>query len=273
MSGGALTTVYFVRLGSLIPVHGVEVTGAEVEAIRGLFCAADRDTADRYYRRWDNSVQASAAKADRWRAAAEAVLRAMDTVCEEKRGASAHLYPPYVSAAGRILWKARHGRRNARLRADYDATVRRLGDDVLAAYRRYREQAADLTELVAAERELREQEKRARERRERTERAGAMTGAARAAVWAYALTDGDRRRFEIHLRTFARHAPGLVRTGLTAAQVRAALTDERARHPHTVVRWSYPTRLALEEWHRSGDARLAWQALTGEPIDLYPPTP
>ncbi len=53
-----------------------------------------------------------------------------------------------------------------------------------------------------------------------------MTGAARAAVWAYALTDGDRRRFEIHLRTFARHAPGLVRTGLTAAQVRAALTDE-----------------------------------------------
>lgn len=273
MGGGALTTVYFVRLGSLIPVQGVEVSGDEVEAIRGLYCAADRDTADRYYRRWDNCVQVPAADADRWHAATETILRAMDTVREEQRVAGAHLYPPYVSAAGRLLWRARHGRRNARLRAGYDTTMRRLREDVLAAYRGYRDRAADLTELVAAERERRERDKRARERRERAERAAAMTGAAREAVWAYGLTDGEHRRFEIHLRPFARHAPGLVRSHVTAAQVHAALADERARHPGTVVRWSYPTRLALEEWHRSGDARLAWQAITGSPIELYPPAP
>ena len=277
MVGSTHTTVYFVRLAGLIPVQEMNLAGSEESRRSGKASTAPptRDTADRYYRRWDDSVQASAATPNADTPPAAAVLFGLGRRARGEARRRRPLYPPYDWAVGRILWQIRYRRRNARLRARHQATMRRLRADALTAYRDFRERSGDLSELIAAERARRERGRRDRERRERAERVAAMTGATRAPVWAYGLTgrDGGPRRFEIHLRALALRAGDLAGSGLTAEQVRAALADERARDPYTVVRWSYPTRLALEEWHWSGDVRQAWRALTGEPIEPYPPRP
>lgn len=284
MTGYAQVRVYYARLYELMSQYPMNVDGDEVTRIRSLYCATEGGTPERLRHGELPFVDASAADAQRWYAATEAFQRAMARVTEQRDAAQRHLH--WVRGVARPFWKARHALRNRRLRATYDATMERLRQDVLSAYRDFREQAGDLTPYVHAEierrererrerQEQREEERRRREPGERMERAAAMAGAPGEPVWGYTLleTRPDSHYFQIYLQTLEEVRDprgGVAQTDLTPEQVQAALTEERLRDRYTVVMWSHQTRLALEEWHASGRAADAWCELTGTLVDPWP---
>jgi hypothetical protein len=273
--GNAEVKVYVVRVGALVPVE-MEPLGIELARIRGLYCAVDRETAERHNKDRPNFVLVPAADSRRWRAATKALLRAMKTVRRRVRG--------------------------RRLRsANYGAVIARVGGYVRDACEVYRDKAGDLSRLVEAaqerqmrrrrdgrdhqehHREVRERWERGLEHRNRDKRA-AMAGAPGEPAWAYVLyTLGARHRcFRIRLPAVEDHAllpsHGLpieiaTRTGLTPQQVQSALAAERSRHRHTIVEWGPDTKSVLEEWHESGTVEKAWQELTGELVDPDPRPP
>ncbi|WP_345429877.1 hypothetical protein [Actinoallomurus vinaceus] len=265
------TNVRYARLRELLPAYHMNVISPEVGAVRDLFCAVG---ADRHHRA-EQRVDAPIADAERWRAATEAILAAMKAVDEQRRQAERHRHAPRGTRLRRIAWRIRHARRNRRLRAEHPATMARLRDEVLAAYRTYRDRAADLTDHVGADNERGKRERLEEDERERRERATVMTGAATGTpVWAYRISEYTWGRvFEIDLQTptTRRLRTDLTRTGLTPAQINTALAEERAEHPHTSAHWSLEARLALTEWHGGDDPFDAWQRLSGEPIEPLPP--
>ncbi|MFF8770629.1 hypothetical protein [Kitasatospora sp. NPDC015120] len=273
--------VHYRRLSDVMSHYPMNVIDDEVREIRHLYCAVDAIT-DHHRLPSLPRVTAPAADAQRWNAATEAFQRSIARTEEQASAARRHLR--WVRPAARPFWKTRYALRNRRLRRAYDSTMERLGNDVRTAYREFREQAGDLTPYVHAELERRERESREwREQRERETReraparAAAMAEAAGRPVWAYTLRAGTRGdgSFTIHLQTVeeVREPRGAVtRTGLTAEQVQAALTEERLRDRYTSVLWSSETALALEEWHESGRVQEAWRELTGVLVDSFPRT-
>ncbi|MFB9834772.1 hypothetical protein [Actinoallomurus acaciae] len=269
MTGELPVHAAYRHLYEVIRVYELNVDGAEVRAIRDLYCVIDEDlghhTPDR--------IPAPAADVRRWLAATRTIVQAMGSAREQERRA----HRPFVMRRRhRILWQLRHLTSKRRLRADYEATVERLRGDVLAAYRAYREQAGDLTEYIAEHLARREREQRERDQRERDQRAEVMAGGPHRPIWAYGVRDHRSLRvLEIYLPAAEpyRRADTYARTGLTPQQVHSALTGERAHHPYTGLTWSYRTRLALEEWHDSGKAETAWREVIGEPVELFPQPP
>jgi hypothetical protein len=265
----AKVKVYFAWVGALVPVE-MESLAIEVARVRGLPCAVDRQTADRYNKDRPNFVLAPAADSRRWHAATKALLRAIKTV------------------------QRRSGRRLLRPNEDT------LRDYAHNACRDYREKADDLSWQVKAAQESRmlqmrasrEYQQRDREIRDRWDRAteelkqkkrAAMASAPGEPVWSYMLysSRAGHRCFRIRLPAVDQevlphdgfHMAILTRTGLTPEQVQSALAEERSRHGSTTVEWAPDTKSALEEWHESGTVEKAWQALTGELVATDPRPP
>ncbi|MFC4530412.1 hypothetical protein [Sphaerisporangium dianthi] len=111
------------------------------------------------------------------------------------------------------------------------------------------------------------------------ERLMAMACESDAPLWAYTVTEEDGRRyFEIQLlcdTIFGIEDRSLIReeAGVTLDRIQAALAEERAHHPPTIVLWDWETSEVLEEWQEGGSEEDAWQALTGQSIVAHPPQP
>jgi hypothetical protein len=268
--------VYYLRLGELMPVYHLNVTGEEATRIRRLYVAADREEVRRRSYGTEHRLDASAEDKRRWHAATEAVQAAMQDAENQENQAGLYQRRPWKFHT-RIVWQIRYGRRNRRLRENHDATVERLRAMVLTAYRDFAEQAGDLTDRIEAEEKRRDQDRRDREEDGRRLRTIAMAQAS-APLWAYGIRENayrGRRAFEIEFLLLSPDLRDsrLTETGLTPEQVQTALTEERASHPYTIVHWGHPTNTALEEWHDSGSAKESWQELTGQPIDTFPRNP
>lgn len=269
MTGQSPVRAIYRHLYEVIPANELHVDGAEVRAIRDLYCVVDKDLGH-YTSKW---VLAPEADVRRWLTATRTIVQAMRSAREHRR----QVHRPFVMRRRhRILWQLRHLTSKRRMRADYEATVERLRGDVLAAYRDYREQAGDLTEYIAEDLARREREEREREQREREQRQEVMAGGPHRPIWAYSISDHHSLRvLAIHLPAAEpfRRADTYARTDLTPQQIQSALAAERAHHPYTGLSWSYRTRLVLEEWHDSGRAADAWHEIIGEPVELFPQPP
>ncbi|MEV0136044.1 hypothetical protein AB0H83_47355 [Dactylosporangium sp. NPDC050688] len=249
----------------------------EIEEIRELYCV-DLDNRGTGFRA--GRLKAPAQDADRWRAATQTVVAAIRSVQERDWEARGRLSPPYQIWEG-LRWRLRRGR----LQREYDAQRVALEDEVRAAYRAYRDAAADLTDHVAAWRERQAREQQEREARRRAERVAAVQEGVDGAVWAYLLRDYAGHGQVLIWLPAVDHADedegGDARHGLTAREVQQVIEQERARDQYVWIGWKETTGEAMAEWHTDragerapGDARVrAWTALTGavvEPIVWRP---
>ncbi|HEX5567468.1 MAG TPA: hypothetical protein VFY14_11180, partial [Streptomyces sp.] len=196
----------------------------------------------------------------------------------QEQDATRHLCPPRDTAR-RLLWSVRHAHRNRVLRRDHDATMERLRTEMLSAYRRFRDQAADLTTYIEAERERRQREEKEHEERVRQKRAEALANPD-VPQWAYCIVESARlkyRCFRVRLETLDSDRPGVgeaggeARGGLTPREVHAALVEERKQDPYLWLTFNFETRLALKEWR--GSTAKAWQEITGHRVAEHPIRP
>ncbi|POX42687.1 hypothetical protein C3486_03695 [Streptomyces sp. Ru73] len=278
MYEGGIDTVHFVRLRDVIRVCELNVTGPEVEDIRNLYCAVSEEEASRM---WGGDwVLANPADAGRWRAATDAMIRTTERLRAEERDATRHLRRPWGKTR-RVLSSVRHAHRNHVLRRDHDATMERLRTEMLAAYRRFRDQAADLTAHVKAERERYARERRQHEEQARRKRAAAMARPLDVPRWGYRVEEAGNglryRRFRVTLETLDADrgcrgdTDGGLRGGLTPHEVHAAFVEERERDPYLWLTFGLDTGRAMEEWR--GSTAEAWQEITGHLVDEHPTRP
>jgi hypothetical protein len=261
--------VYVARIAALVPRDmEMERVLIEVSRIRELYCAVDRETAERHNRDHPNFIRASAAESARWRAASKAFLRAMKTV---RRRADRRLL------RGDYVGKAFAACQDFRMKAEA------LSWRVKEAREREWYRVLNSREYRESYRETEERWARGLEERKRAKRV-AMARAPGKPVWAYTLytLSARHRCFRIRLPSVedgallpSRGLPFeiLSRTGLTPKQVQSALAEERSRYRHTTVEWAPDTKIVLEEWHESGTVERAWQELTGERVDPDPRPP
>ena len=268
--------VTVVALQTLMLNDPMNVRSDEVDAIRRLECAVDPGTVGYDYT--DRTVQAPAVDAQRWLAATRVFRTTIGAVAEQK-AASNRLLPPSWPGMRRRWWYMRRFGRIRRTRARYDEIQERLRGETVAAYRRYREEAGDLSAYIVAETERRKREEHARQERARETRAAAMAAAAVEPVWGYRLDRldevSDHRWMQINLVPIEPdlHVERLDRTGLVLREITSAIAAERARDPYVAVTWSFEAEQALREWHGSDDEIEAWREFTGVSIDSFPLRP
>ncbi|WP_067983517.1 hypothetical protein [Nocardia caishijiensis] len=265
-------------LRDLIEYTRADVIGARIRDHADLRCVSEPRFRSRTY----TDTDASDSDYERWRSATEELLASIGELQTCARVVTAHLdVPRGRSVLARQWWHIRYANRNRSLRANYDTDAEQLCAEFDRALAAYEERAGDLPAFLAEDsrrkqqraheewrrREEAEQRKRAQDRQRRSD---ALAAAVTGPQWAYRISESPSGRiFSIYL-TSLDGAAGCP-SGLTVAEVQAALVAERAEHPYTAVMWAPETRRALEDEHASRAA--GWEVLTGEPIDPHPRDP
>ncbi|MFE9789792.1 hypothetical protein ACFYO7_30905 [Nocardia salmonicida] len=255
----------------------LDVIGTRIRGIAELQCVAE----PRFGSHSPSVATATDSDYHRWRSATEELLASIRVLQAQARQVGLHLDPPLGgSALSRRWWHVRYARRNQLLRANYDLQAAELNAQFDRVLRVYQARAGDLPTFLSQCRK--QQQQRAQQewqrRKEETEREQTQARLRRATAmeaatgpqWAYEINDyAGSRSFWIYLSSLDDNSRG--RSGLTVAEVHAALVAERTQYPYTGVMWGTETGKALEDTHESEAS--GWEALTGELIDPHPRDP
>ncbi|MFD3747432.1 hypothetical protein [Nocardia sp. NPDC058633] len=269
--------IHVSELQTLIEYRRADVIDARIKDNADLQCVAE----PRFGSRSPSDATATDSDYHRWRSATEELLASIRVLQDRARQVGLHLHPPLGgSALSRRWWHVRYARRNRLLRANYDPQAAALRAQFDRALTAYLARAGDLPAFLSEYRvqqqqraqqewQRRKEETEREEARARSRRAEALN-AATGPQWAFKISDyAGSRSFWILLSSLDEGRAD--RTGLTVAEVHAALVAERAQYPYTGIIWGTETGRALEEQHRSKAA--GWEALTGELIDPHPLDP
>ncbi|MFC7619480.1 hypothetical protein [Microlunatus sp. GCM10028923] len=263
------------RLSHVIRWEHFLLDGTEVDQIRDLFCVADDHPGG-----WSIEFDASPDEAVRWRRATAEIVRATELGWTEQLRAGSRLNPP-KNAFRWLAWRWRGGRTEP-VRQEVDATVERIRADVRAAYLRFRDQAADLTDRIDAEDRRRREESARQFRERRAARERAIEEVAEAPVWTYQIgprhgrTGPRKNRLVIALQTLEQPpnpSLGDPVTDLTPAQVNEAIDRLQAEDPYLVVEFAPATGDRLTEWTEQRPLVDQWQRVSGVKIVAHRFTP
>lgn len=263
------------RLSRVIRWDHFRLHGTEVDQIRELMCVADGTPRD-----WTIEVQASAAEARRWRRTTAELVAATNRAWTDQSRAESRRVPP-SAAVKWLAWRLRGGRTD-RVLEEVRAELERIQTEVRAAYRDFRDQAADLTVRIEAHQRRRREESAREYRDQKAARERAIAEVSEAPVWSYqvgprhAPTEPRNHRLVIALQTLERPPDpslGDPVTDLNPAQVNESIDRLRADDPYLVVEVASTTRDSLAEWTEEKLLSDQWQRVSGTRIDPYPFTP
>ncbi|WP_165950403.1 hypothetical protein [Actinomadura sp. GC306] len=274
-----------------IPDSASESVASAVETIKRerYFAVAD-DLDGEFHAPHKLRLRVPDTEADRFIEATRTLVERVREISRQDDIDRARLNPNRLRTWRRVLWMVRNAggpdRMREAYREEYEAVRARQYGEVALAYQAYDEQTADLAEYVRAElarkkqKAQRDKERRAaRERRKREERAAAL-GGPEDAIWTCRLREDSEGQWAIDVWLPALDPDPTPRKrrllkDVTAGEVQAEITRQRAEHPYTSVVWSPNTRRAMRERNgsRAGKEIITWEELTGERIKPRPPRP